>query len=400
MAPFESISPKWTCNMGSWGHRLNCSMDEEPLRNEKVLNPAEAHKYYVIEKSNFDNHLASFLEMFSKKMRRTPMINSKPLDLYRLYREVVAMGGCDRVVQQEGCWTRIFRTLENFSVKVTDASYRLKRYYKHYLYAYEQHFFFGKPLSAAQFQNDMAKPSRRKGGTPRGTRGVATAGRWKNARGRGKRGRVPSPMIGRNAAFQTTAGVATTADGKQQAVMAAAAAAAAATTGTQYQLLAQTNAVTQMNTSAVRTNNTAATSGELPVPGVVARLATPYRSAPAAAPPAAAPVPASAASDPNQVRAANDSVRRVPTDHPTVGKHQTPVVSKQYPILGVQGTTAVAAVTSVSQDAALKTAVVAQEKTEQPVVRQIVGIQNGAVSLSQWMDIDKKNTAMVGKQTS
>eukprot|EP00469_Lotharella_globosa_P013456 CAMPEP_0167781722 /NCGR_PEP_ID=MMETSP0111_2-20121227/6093_1 /TAXON_ID=91324 /ORGANISM="Lotharella globosa, Strain CCCM811" /LENGTH=498 /DNA_ID=CAMNT_0007672421 /DNA_START=620 /DNA_END=2116 /DNA_ORIENTATION=+ len=351
MAPFESISPKWMCSMGNWGQRLSCNMDQEALQNEKVLTPAEAQKYYVIEKSNFDNHLASFLEMFSKKMRRTPMINSKPLDLYRLYREVVAMGGCDRVIQQEGCWTRIFRTLENFSVKVTDASYRLKRYYKHYLYAYEQHFFFGKPLTAAQFQNDVAKPSRRtKGGTSRGTRGMAATGRWKNTRGRWKRGRVPSPMNGRNAAFQAvTPSTAATADVKQNTTTIAA---VAAPSPSQFQLQMQTNAATQLSASAA-----AATTNKI-------------------------------ASNINKIIAEDTGISRVlAAKHPK----ENPVVSKQYLIPEIQrATNASAVMPAVTQNAAQKTAVAVQGAIEQPVVRQIVGIQNGAVSLSQWMDGDKK----------
>ena len=88
MAPFESITRKWTCSMSTWGQRVDCNVKEEVLTNERVLSTAEANKYYAIEKGNFDNHLSTFLEMFNKKMRRTPTINSKPLDLYRLYREV------------------------------------------------------------------------------------------------------------------------------------------------------------------------------------------------------------------------------------------------------------------------------------------------------------------------
>mmetsp|Transcript_32421 Transcript_32421/g.55068 ORF Transcript_32421/g.55068 Transcript_32421/m.55068 type:complete len:253 (+) Transcript_32421:1690-2448(+) len=154
MTPFESMWEDWTCSKASWTS-TNCTFAEEELSsNERVLSVREAQKYYEIERNNFDKHLGTFLEMFNKKLRRTPTINSRPLDLYRLYREVVHMGGCDRVVAQEGCWTKIFRTLENYSVKVTDASYRLKRYYKHYLYAYEQHFYFGKPLTSPEFERE------------------------------------------------------------------------------------------------------------------------------------------------------------------------------------------------------------------------------------------------------
>eukprot|EP00471_Norrisiella_sphaerica_P008277 CAMPEP_0184493572 /NCGR_PEP_ID=MMETSP0113_2-20130426/26314_1 /TAXON_ID=91329 /ORGANISM="Norrisiella sphaerica, Strain BC52" /LENGTH=494 /DNA_ID=CAMNT_0026878873 /DNA_START=414 /DNA_END=1898 /DNA_ORIENTATION=+ len=190
MAPFESLWNGWTCRMAKW-KPLKCSVEEElPLVGEKLVETKEAQKYYRIEKSNFDKHLASFLESFDVKMRRTPTINSRPLDLYRLYREVVYMGGCDRVVAQEGCWTKIFRTLDNYSIKITDASYRLKRYYKHYLYAYEQHFFFGKPLSSNQVQMDrMASQGSRKRQTkkaiePQGFQGISGHGSQRQFQGR------------------------------------------------------------------------------------------------------------------------------------------------------------------------------------------------------------------------
>jgi len=89
MTPFESMWEDWTCSKASWTS-TNCTFAEEELSsNERVLSVREAQKYYEIERNNFDKHLGTFLEMFNKKLRRTPTINSRPLDLYRLYREVL-----------------------------------------------------------------------------------------------------------------------------------------------------------------------------------------------------------------------------------------------------------------------------------------------------------------------
>ena len=158
IAPFESIS-SWRCGDAAWGTpATKCLEPESELKDERVLSKKEAANYYRVEMKNFGAHLNDFLRLINKRMRRTPTVNSMPLDLYRLYREVVGMGGCERVIQTEGSWTRIFRGLDNYSAKVTDASFRLKRYYVTYLLDYEQHYFFGKPIPLRK--NETPAPTR------------------------------------------------------------------------------------------------------------------------------------------------------------------------------------------------------------------------------------------------
>lgn len=79
---------------------------------------------------------------------RPPTLGRKEVDLYRLFREVTAYGGCDSVVSKEGTWAKIYRGLDNFSPTETSASFRLKKMYTKYLLAYEKHIFNFLPIPA------------------------------------------------------------------------------------------------------------------------------------------------------------------------------------------------------------------------------------------------------------
>lgn len=79
---------------------------------------------------------------------RPPTLGRKEVDLYRLFREVTAYGGCDSVVSKEGTWAKIYRGLDNFSPTETSASFRLKKMYTKYLLAYEKYVFNFLPIPA------------------------------------------------------------------------------------------------------------------------------------------------------------------------------------------------------------------------------------------------------------
>ena len=73
------------------------------------------------------NKLKSFLASNQIMSYRPPTLGRKEVDLYRLFREVTAYGGCESVVSKEGTWAKIYRGLDNFSPTETSASYRLKK---------------------------------------------------------------------------------------------------------------------------------------------------------------------------------------------------------------------------------------------------------------------------------
>ena len=86
---------------------------------------------------------------------RPPTLGRKEVDLYRLFREVTAYGGCDSVVSKEGTWAKIYRGLDNFSPTETSASFRLKKMYNKYLLAYEKHVFNFLPIPAKKHRFHM-----------------------------------------------------------------------------------------------------------------------------------------------------------------------------------------------------------------------------------------------------
>ena len=73
--------------------------------------------------------LKQFLKNNNMGTFKQPMLGKREVDLYRLFREVTAYGGCDNVIKKEGTWSRIYRGMDNYSPTETSASYRLKKMY-------------------------------------------------------------------------------------------------------------------------------------------------------------------------------------------------------------------------------------------------------------------------------
>ena len=111
------------------GQRLSgLSVDDAlarmPKRNEE----------YSADRRKFYKSLAQYLG-------HEPHISQlcgKPIDLYHVYNEVLNRGGFRTVTQQKQ-WRQIFRTMENYNVNHTSASYALKKSYQKSLLHYERH---------------------------------------------------------------------------------------------------------------------------------------------------------------------------------------------------------------------------------------------------------------------
>eukprot|EP00472_Partenskyella_glossopodia_P001847 CAMPEP_0197514948 /NCGR_PEP_ID=MMETSP1318-20131121/225_1 /TAXON_ID=552666 /ORGANISM="Partenskyella glossopodia, Strain RCC365" /LENGTH=366 /DNA_ID=CAMNT_0043063179 /DNA_START=75 /DNA_END=1175 /DNA_ORIENTATION=+ len=136
MVPFESLCQDWKCP--------DCDEAEEVLEEEIVLQDDMAKRVYAKEKDDFYEHIKKYLESIGLRPQKelVTQIGGQAIDLYRLYREVTAKGGCDAVTSVVGLWRDIYERLNPKGNKVADASYRLKLIYKQCLYLYEQHFFF------------------------------------------------------------------------------------------------------------------------------------------------------------------------------------------------------------------------------------------------------------------
>ena len=97
---------------------------------------------YEANKRTFHKALKLFHETNGndKLMEKMPVLAHQDLDLYNFFVLVIACGGCDRVVENEGTWSTIFKALPNYSKTETSASYRLKKVYMKYLYEFEKHY--------------------------------------------------------------------------------------------------------------------------------------------------------------------------------------------------------------------------------------------------------------------
>ncbi|SPQ93875.1 unnamed protein product (mitochondrion) [Plasmodiophora brassicae] len=163
--PLDALRGKWTCKMNRWDpQHSSCDDPEQELfPGEALPDLIPGDHDYDQQKAEFYTQLKKFLEDISCPMLRNPTLGGKDLDLFHLYRQVTQRGGFDMVVAIEGTWARIFRTLPNYSPTVTDASYRLKRYYQEFLQSFEQRMFFRKDMCDIQvkkFQSRRAKKTK------------------------------------------------------------------------------------------------------------------------------------------------------------------------------------------------------------------------------------------------
>ena len=86
----------------------------------------------------FNEELIKFYNLQGKDSFKHPIVSGKNLDLYKLYTEVIKLGGYQSVVINKQ-WKDVVTTLDLPS-SCTSASFTVKRHYKKYLLAYEQAF--------------------------------------------------------------------------------------------------------------------------------------------------------------------------------------------------------------------------------------------------------------------
>ena len=86
----------------------------------------------------FNEELIKFYNIQGKDSFKHPIVSGKNLDLYKLYNEVIRLGGYQAVLENK-LWKDVVTTLDLPST-CTSASFTVKRHYKKYLLAYEQTF--------------------------------------------------------------------------------------------------------------------------------------------------------------------------------------------------------------------------------------------------------------------
>jgi len=111
---------------------------EEPL-NDLALNYTPTVNISPDEKERklFMQDLNKFMSENGKPLSKIPIMGYKELDLYQLFKEVLAYGGFNEVVKNVGTWSKIWKKLANFDPSITDSSFRLKKNYERYLLDYE-----------------------------------------------------------------------------------------------------------------------------------------------------------------------------------------------------------------------------------------------------------------------
>jgi hypothetical protein len=107
------------------------------------------------ERKAFMGEINKFMAEIGKPLNKIPIMGYKELDLYQLYKEVVAAGGFLEVVKNVGTWSKIWKKLGNFDPSITDSSFRLKKNYERYLLEYEYKMFPEHRLQALELEKQM-----------------------------------------------------------------------------------------------------------------------------------------------------------------------------------------------------------------------------------------------------
>lgn len=113
--------------MNLWDPKFASCAAPENLVEGYTLSLSGQGAQYEQEKEEFMRRLKLFIKAHNIGTFKQPMLGKREVDLYRLFREVTAHGGCENVIKKEGTWTRIYRGMDNFSPTETSASYRLKK---------------------------------------------------------------------------------------------------------------------------------------------------------------------------------------------------------------------------------------------------------------------------------
>lgn len=125
----DTVLPNFKCSLNIWDIQYSNCQCPENIQNNYTISLAGRTPQYSREQADFMYRLKQFLKNNNMGTFKQPMLGKREVDLYRLFREVTAYGGCDNVVKKEGTWSRIYRGMDNYSPTETSASYRLKKMY-------------------------------------------------------------------------------------------------------------------------------------------------------------------------------------------------------------------------------------------------------------------------------
>eukprot|EP00794_Sanderia_malayensis_P009977 gene9977-11000_t len=128
---YANLSPVWSLENGVLhGDRPILSLSFRDLVKQRL--------YYIDEDPERKEFLDDYFDFMRKRdstVTRIPTMAKQPLDLFKLYRTVVSLGGLTEVVRNRH-WSKVTREL-NLPSSITSAAFTLRTQYLRFLYAYE-----------------------------------------------------------------------------------------------------------------------------------------------------------------------------------------------------------------------------------------------------------------------
>jgi len=128
-------------------------------RDSPEPSPSPQSPNEVEERKAFMQDLNKFMIESNKPLSKLPIMGYKELDLFQLFREVIAYGGFNEVVKNVGTWSKIWKRLGNFDPSITDSSFRLKKNYERYLLDYEYKKFPEHKLKGVESEKQLRRSS-------------------------------------------------------------------------------------------------------------------------------------------------------------------------------------------------------------------------------------------------
>eukprot|EP00467_Chlorarachnion_reptans_P008679 CAMPEP_0114519196 /NCGR_PEP_ID=MMETSP0109-20121206/18867_1 /TAXON_ID=29199 /ORGANISM="Chlorarachnion reptans, Strain CCCM449" /LENGTH=446 /DNA_ID=CAMNT_0001699905 /DNA_START=509 /DNA_END=1849 /DNA_ORIENTATION=- len=120
--------------------------NQRAQNNQTAISKKQKKQKVFSDIVEFYKKLTNFLKSIAAPLTRYPTIGGQDVNLYNLYRQVIARGGYDRIAKSNQCWVEILQRLGKYSGSVHNACCLLRGFYQEYLYAYEQHVHFAKSL--------------------------------------------------------------------------------------------------------------------------------------------------------------------------------------------------------------------------------------------------------------
>jgi len=114
--------------------------------------------------SNFMAEVKRLALEAGQPLRKVPAVGGRDLDMFRLYREVIARGGMHNVIKGKQ-WKAIAIVL-NLPTSCTDCGFRLRKHYERYLIHYERRYFRPQQQPVLRVDHSMQAPKRQRCAVP------------------------------------------------------------------------------------------------------------------------------------------------------------------------------------------------------------------------------------------